>query len=82
MPAESPLWRGSPSDVPLQIGFLNGTGTLRVVIPLPSRPSSLENSREKKPCLVAGRSSLIWPRQHFGSAMDSAFALLVTSFML
>jgi len=68
--------------LPLEIGLLIGTGTLRVVIALPSRPSSLENSREKMPCLVAGRSSLIWPRQHFGSAMGRAFALLVTSSML
>ena len=68
--------------LPLEIGFLKGTGTLRVVIPLPSRPSSPENSREKKPCLVAGRSSLIWPRQPFGSAIDSALALLVTSSQL
>ena len=69
--------------LPPQIGFLNGTGTLRVVIPLPSRSSSLKNSGEKEPCLVAGRSSLISPQQHCGgSAMGRAFALLVTSFML
>jgi hypothetical protein len=53
-----------------------------MVIPLPSRPSSLENSREKKPCLVAGRSSLIWPLHTFGRAMGRAFALLITSSML
>ena len=63
----------------LEIGLLKGTGKPRVVIILPSLRSSRKNTREKKPCPVARRSSLIWPRQPLGSSNGRASTLLVAS---